>query len=148
MGHTQGAAGKPATRLTKCTGPPNLATKLQDTVMAQQVDKVANSTTRGKPILSRGQLQGIEDDPAKMEVVARLMGAVNLDNLFRHMQNPDINPQTRIEFQKMLNKMGRLEPEEKVAVADAGPQVVINITRAVDTDHSVTIEGKAVNAPD
>jgi len=117
--------------------------------MAQQVDKVSDPEKRDKPILSRGQLQGIEDDPAKMEVVARLMGAVNLDNLFRHMQNPEINPQTRIEFQKMLNKMGRLEPEEKSSVdPNAGPQVVINITRAVDNDHSVTIEGKAINAPD
>jgi len=89
-------------------------------------------------------LQEIEEDPSKMETVARLMGAVNLDNLFRAMQNSTINPQTRIEFQKLLNRMGKLEPEEKAKVADAGPQVVINITRAKDADHGITIEGKAV----
>jgi len=74
----------------------------------------------------------------------RLLGAVNLDNLFRHMQNPDINPTARIEFQKMLNKMGRLEPDTKIDSAGTGPQVVINITRAKDQEDSITIEGQAV----
>ena len=112
--------------------------------MGNQVDKLIDEELAAKPILSRGQLQEIEEDPSKMETVARLMGAVNLDNLFRHMQSSAINPQTRIEFQKLLNKMGKLEPEEKSQVADAGPQVVINITRARDADHGITIEGHAV----
>ena len=112
--------------------------------MSNQVDKLTSTELAAKPILSRGQLQEIEEDPSKMEVVARLMGAVNLDNLFRHMQSTTINPQTRIEFQKLLNKMGKLEPEEKSSVADSGPQVVINITRARDADHGITIEGQAI----
>lgn len=112
--------------------------------MSTQVDKLTKEELALKPILSRGQLQEIEADPTKMEIVARLMGAVNLDNLFRHMQNPNVNPQTRLEFQKLLNKMGRLEPEEKIKSADTGPQVVINITRARDADHSITIEGQAI----
>ena len=72
-----------------------------------------------------------------METFSRLLGAVNLDNLFRHMQDPDINPATRIEFQKMLNKMGKLEPDLKAASSGAGPQVVINITRAKDNEELV-----------
>lgn len=112
--------------------------------MGNQVDKLTMEELAAKPILSRGQLEEIEEDPSKMEIVARLMGAVNLDNLFRHMQNPTINPQTRIEFQKLLNKMGRLEPEEKSKSAETGPQVVINITRAKDSE-SVIIEGHAVD---
>lgn len=107
--------------------------------MSSNVDKV-NSATQA--ILSRGQLQQIEENPENMETLARLMGAVNLDNLFRHMQNPTINPATRIEFQKMLNKMGKLEPDNKKD-AGTGPQVVINITRKKDGDDSLVIEGKS-----
>jgi hypothetical protein len=70
---------------------------------------------------------------------------VNLDNLFRHMQNPTINPTARIEFQKMLNKMGRLEPDTKLDTGGGGPQVVINITRAKDQSDAITIEGQTVD---
>ena len=57
------------------------------------------------------------------------------------MQNPTINPATRLEFQKMLNKMGKLEPDGKAVVGvDGGPQVIINITRAKDNEE-VVIEG-------
>ena len=44
----------------------------------------------------------------------------------------------------MLNKMGRLEPDTKLDSAGAGPQVVINITRAKDQEDSIVIEGQAV----
>jgi len=107
------------------------------------VDKFTKEELIGKPILSRAQMQAIEEDPKHMETLARLMGAVNLDNLFRHMQNPDVNPTARLEFQKMLNKMGKLEPDDKVQTG-TGPQVVINITRARDHEDGITIEGKAI----
>jgi len=87
----------------------------------------------------------IEEDPSKMETVARMLGAVNLDNLFRHMQNPTINPMARIEFQKMLNKLGKLEPDTKADNIGGGPQVIINITRAKDRDEAITIEGQALD---
>jgi len=117
--------------------------------MSTQVDKVRQEAElEGAPILSRGQLQMIEDDPSKMETLARLMGAVNLDNLFRHMQNPNVNPATRIEFQKMLNKMGKLEPDPKASLDGTGPQVVINITRAKDADGGMTIEGNSTPVND
>jgi hypothetical protein len=110
--------------------------------MSNQVDKLTNPDFAHKSILSRGQLQMIEEDPAKMETLARLMGAVNLDNLFRHMQNSTINPATRIEFQKLLNKMGNLEPDAKNDTG-VGQQVVINITRAKDNTDDLVIEGSS-----
>ena len=112
--------------------------------MSKHVQHVLDPSKTHEPILSAEQLAAIEEDPSLIETVARLLGAVNLDNLFRHMQNPDINPTARIEFQKMLNKMGRLEPDTKLENTGAGPQVVINITRAKDQDDSITIEGQAV----
>jgi hypothetical protein len=111
--------------------------------MSNQVDKLRDPEFAAKPILSRGQLQMIEDDPSNMETLARLMGAVNLDNLFRHMQNPNVNPAVRIEFQKLLNKMGKLEPDSKAETGGTGPQVVINITRAKDQSTGLVIEGQA-----
>lgn len=107
----------------------------------KRVNQVIDPTLVDKSLLSPVELKAIEADPALMETFARLLGAVNLDNLFRHMQNPDINPSSRIEFQKMLNKMGRLEPDTKVDLGVGGPQVVINITRAKDRDESIIIEG-------
>ena len=116
--------------------------KTNGETMSNPVDKLTSPEFEHTSILSRGQLQMIEDDPTKMETLARLMGAVNLDNLFRHMQNPTINPATRLEFQKMLNKMGKLEPDGKAVVGvDGGPQVVINITRAKDNE--IVIDGIA-----
>ena len=113
--------------------------------MSKHVQHIIDPTQVNKPILSEEELAAIEKDPALMETVARLLGAVNLDNLFRHMQNPDINPTARIEFQKMLNKMGKLDPDTKADTAGAGPQVVINITRAKDQSDAITIEGQTID---
>lgn len=114
--------------------------------MSNHVYKAIDPTQVDKAILSPADLQSIEEDPSKMETVARMLGAVNLDNLFRHMQNPQINPMARIEFQKMLNKLGRLEPDTKANVGGTGPQVVINITRAKDqSEDAITIEGQALD---
>ena len=112
--------------------------------MSKHINQAIDPTQSHKAILSPADLQAIEDDPSKIETVARMLGAVNLDNLFRHMQNPTINPTARIEFQKMLNKMGRLEPDTKLDTGGGGPQVVINITRAKDQSDAITIEGQAV----
>lgn len=112
--------------------------------MNERVNHVIDPTKVDQPILTSVELAKIEEDPSLMETVARLLGAVNLDNLFRTMQNPEINPTARIEFQKMLNKMGRLEPETKTDVSGMGPQVVINITRAKDQEDAITIEGQTI----
>ena len=109
--------------------------------MSSHVDKVKELSQPEGQILSRGQLQMIEEDPSNMDTLARLMGAVNLDNLFRAMQDPNVNLSAKIEFQKMLNKMGRLEPNDKADLG-VGPQVVINITRAKN-DEGIVIEGSS-----
>jgi hypothetical protein len=111
--------------------------------MSKQLYKAIDPTQVDTPILAPADMLAIEDDPTKMETMARMLGAVNLDNLFRHMQNPTINPMARIEFQKMLNKLGRLEPDTKADVGQGGPQVVINITRAKDQEDAITIEGSS-----
>lgn len=106
---------------------------------SNQVHLVLDQERRDKPLLSPQQVEQIGDDPSLMEEFARVLGAVNLDNLFRFMQGVD-NPMAKLEFQKMLNKMGRLEPAGPAETA-GGPQVVINITRALDrADEAVTIE--------
>ena len=116
--------------------------------MNNRVQHVIDPSQVDKAILSPAELKAIEDDPSLMETFSRLLGAVNLDNLFRTMQNPEINPTARIEFQKLLNKMGRLEPDTKLDAGGTGPQVVINITRAKDQEDSIVIEGQTVeNAP-
>ena len=116
--------------------------------MTQQVDRLRplDPDLVETPLLSRKQLLEIEEDPSKLETVARLMGAVNLDNLFRFMQGPPVPAAARLEFQKMLNRMGRLEPDTSSGDSNSGPQVVINITRARDAEDAVTIEGKATPA--
>ena len=53
--------------------------------MNQRVNQVIDPLLVDKAILSPVELQAIEDDPALIETFARLLGAVNLDNLFRHM---------------------------------------------------------------
>ena len=93
-------------------------------------------------LLSPYDIERIQEDPAELEKIVRAMGAVNLENLVKVMQSPDINPAARIEFQKLLNKMGRLEPQGSTETG-TGPQVVINITRALDKESGVTIEGTA-----
>jgi len=53
----------------------------------KQVDKLTDPAKADKPVLSRGQLEMIEEDPTKIEVVARLMGAVNLDDTPIYVHN-------------------------------------------------------------
>jgi hypothetical protein len=105
-----------------------------------------NPAVAQQTILTPKDIADIRDNPELMELVARGMGAVNLDNLFRQMQHPDVPLPHKIEFQKMLNKMGRLEPSG-ADVQGAGPQVIINITRAKDNSREV-IEGVAVTIPE
>ena len=48
-------------------------------------------------------------------------------------------------MQKMLNKLGKLEPDTKADNTGGGPQVVINITRAKDREEAITIEGQTLD---
>ena len=84
--------------------------------MSSNVYKVIDPEKADESILSPAQMLEIEEDPSKIETFARMLGAVNLDNLFRTMQNPTINPTARIEFQKMLNKMLFLRKKEEKGI--------------------------------
>lgn len=92
-------------------------------------------------------VEAVRDDPANLQPIARVMGAVNLHNLFMQVTGTDATIQQRIEFQKLVNKIGRLEPDEKQA-STGGAGVIINITRAKDSSERLTIEGTAVAIPD
>lgn len=62
--------------------------------------------------LSPAQVQEIVDDPVQMQFIARAMGAVNLDALYKHVvSSPDATFAQRMQFQELVNKMGRLLPE-------------------------------------
>ena len=88
-------------------------------------------------------LEDVSQSPDKFEPVARAMAVVHMDALYRKMMDKDTPVAARLDFQKMLNKMSRLEPEAKNQ-GGGGAGVVINITRAKDHE-SVTIEGQAIS---
>lgn len=79
------------------------------------------------------------EEPEKMEQVARAMGAVNLENLFKAMQDPRVAASAKLEFQKVLNKMSGFEQARPAEQGGSGPQVVINITRKRDA--GITFDG-------
>lgn len=56
-------------------------------------------------------LEEVADNPAVLQPVARVMGVVNLHNMFMQVSTPDATFNQRAEFQKLVNKIGRLEPE-------------------------------------
>lgn len=100
-------------------------------------------TAKPGRVFSPKDLEDVKEDPTKLQVVARLMGAVNLENLFVALQDRQANASLKLDFQKLLNKMGGLEPDTQ-NTGGGGPQVVINITRAKDNSDSVTIDGTAI----
>lgn len=114
----------------------------------QRLQQRHNPEDVDKPLLAPRDIELIRENPAYIEEIARAMGAVNLDNLFRDMQAVGVKPEVRMEFQKLLNRMGRLEPAKDDNAA-GGAQVVINITRAKDMGESaLTIEGNAISVED
>lgn len=92
-------------------------------------------------LLTPHDIECIMEEPEKMEHVARAMGAVNLENLFKAMQDPRVAAPAKLEFQKMLNKMSGFESAASKESGAAGPQVVINITRKRDA--GLTIDGNS-----
>lgn len=116
--------------------------------MATQTQRVAShdpDTDPRKTILSPGEIEAIGQDPAKIAHVARLMGAVHLDNLFRTMQNPSVSAQAKLDFMKLLNSLAGFGRDADRGAT--GPQVVVNITRAADDDATVVISGTATELP-
>jgi hypothetical protein len=98
-------------------------------------------------------LEDVAADPAKYEPVVRSMAVVHMDQLYRRMMQPDVPLATRLDFQKLLNKMARLEPEAK-AVAQAGTGFVFNINLGggrqmhIEGEQLAAIEGELVEVLD
>lgn len=82
----------------------------------------------------------IQDDPAVLQPIARAMGAINMHNLFKQVSHPDATVAHRVEFQKLVNKIGQLEPETKAASAG----FVFNINLGGDKQVTVVAEPQAV----
>lgn len=88
-------------------------------------------------------LEEVVESPARFEPVVRAMAVIHMDELYRRMAHPDTPLPLRLDFQRLLNKMSRLEPEVKTGAAGVGGGVVINITRAKDRE-TVVIESQSV----
>ena len=92
-------------------------------------------------------VDAIRDDPTFIQPVARAMGAVNLHNLFTQVSHPDATVAQRLDFQRMINKLGQLEPEATQAAPGAGFSITINIP-ATPTTLGTVIEAKSERLPD
>jgi len=107
---------------------------------------LADPDSTDEPLLAPADVDEILENPEAMLKFARILSVANLDNLYRVMQHPSVKPEARIEFQKLLNRMGGLEKQD--TTQGTGPQVIINITRAKDAGKEpVTIEGTTVEIP-
>ena len=72
-------------------------------------------------------IEEVKDDPSPLQSVARVMGAINLHNMFVQVSDRDATFQQRAEFQKVVNKIGRLEPTDaQVANGGFSLKIVLN----------------------
>lgn len=88
------------------------------------------------------------EDPKVIEPIARAMALVNLDNLFEKMRDPSISVGQRIEFQRLLNDIGRIAKKEDAGVAQvAMPTVRISFGgNTVSVSATPAVEHKAIDA--
>lgn len=97
-------------------------------------DKVDNPAVSAHTRIPPAIVEAIADDAKAMEPIARAMAAVNLDNLFTMMRNPNIAAGQRIEFQRLLNDMGKLARKDEAGAAAMNlPLVTINLGNGTAT---------------
>ena len=101
-------------------------------------------------LIPPGLVEMVADDPALAEPIVRKLAMKNLENTFLAVQAGDaIGP--RIELQKILNKMGRLEPGNTLDGAGGGgfvfninfsdrPRVVHVEQKPIEGEHEVISE--------
>jgi hypothetical protein len=87
-------------------------------------------TTPEDALAKRTQLppalvEEIQENPEAIRPLARGMAAINLFNLFAKVSHPNAPTKDKLEFQRVVNKIGRLEPE---TVAPSGSGVTITIS--------------------
>lgn len=71
-------------------------------------DPVENPAVSTHTNIPPAVVEAIAADPKALQPIARAMGAVNLHNLFTQMRNPNVAVGQRMEFQRLLNDLGRL----------------------------------------
>ena len=108
-------------------------------------------TTPEDALAKRTQLppalvEEIQENPEAIRPLARGMAAINLFNLFAKVSHPNASTKDKLEFQTLAQKLGGMEVKVSESQG-AGPQVVINITRAKD-DTKAVIEGVSVTVPE
>ena len=85
-----------------------------------------NPAVANKLDIPPAMLEEIQDNPTVLQPVARVMGAVNLHNMFVQVTHPEAPFTQRVEFQKLVNKIGRLEPDAAIG-GGSGVTITINI---------------------
>ncbi len=97
--------------------------------------------THPSTTLSPKTLQEITEDPAKIAPLARAMGAANLYDLYKRVMTKDAGLASKLEFQRLVNKMGGLEPKEGEGNGLQLPVVHINIANGTA---SISVDPKPV----
>ena len=70
------------------------------------------------------------EDPDALRPVARAMAAVNLHNTFIKVSHPNASLKDKLEFQAMVNKIGRIDTKDVAENAKAGFHFTINFSGA------------------
>ena len=117
----------------------NLAIEHTPETMAPLNDEVAMRHSKVPPKLVEDCLE----NPDALRPVARAMAAINLHNTFVKISHPNASLKDKLEFQAMVNKIGRIDTKDVEGVQKgAGFSIVINIPNMPGQTGSV-IEAKA-----
>jgi len=86
----------------------------------------------------------LQADPESIRPLARTMMAINLTNMFTHLQTKDVPIRDRLDFHKAVAELGGMQAKD-----NTGPRmaVTINISRVADENTSVVLEHDATREP-
>jgi hypothetical protein len=114
-------------------------TDTSPSTLAPLNDEVAMRHSKVPPKLVEDCLE----NPDSIRPVARAMAAINLHNTFVKVSHPNASLKDKLEFQAMVNKIGRIDTKDVEGVQKgAGFSITINIPNMPVQTGSV-IEAKA-----
>lgn len=88
-------------------------------------------------------VEDCREDPDAIRPVARAMAAINLHNTFVKVSHPNASLKDKLEFQTMVNKIGRIDAKDAESLQKGGGfSITINIPTTAGHAGSV-IEAKA-----
>ena len=96
------------------------------TTLAPLNDEVAMRHSKVPPKLVEDCLE----NPDSIRPVARAMAAINLHNTFVKVSHPNASLKDKLEFQAMVNKIGRIDTKDVAEGAGAGFHFTINFSGA------------------